>query len=156
MHLLEKKLGKNKWREHFDKSGHRVELPDDSIYVRKPNEVRSVHAAFDPRFKDSPLLMAGALAGQSPVDMNPLEDIKKGLGYYEQAKEVISKPLARQLNLSGNQDDERTFNNILKTIIDPGNLVQGPVGGGISALQLLTPEDDKMKINALDKLIGER
>ena len=54
-----------------------------------PENIRSTRAAFDPRFKGSSLLMAGGLAAPAStfnVDMNPLPDIKKGLGYYEQAK----------------------------------------------------------------------
>ncbi len=40
-----------------------------SLGVTNPSKIRSVNAAFDPRFKDSPLLMAGR-AGPTPMQIN--------------------------------------------------------------------------------------
>ena len=114
---------------------------------------RSADAAFDPRFKNSPLLMAGAAA--VPIDMNPIGDIKKGLGYYEQAKEAITKPLAQQLNIGKNPQDEKAFNSILKTGLDPVNYVPGAAGAGLGAIQMLTPSDEEIQQQALQRLIDE-
>jgi len=36
---------------------------EDIAAVFEPNQIRSINAAYDPRFKDSPLLMAGGLGG---------------------------------------------------------------------------------------------
>jgi hypothetical protein len=126
--------------------------------IKDPVNMRSQFAAFDPRFDDSPLLMAGGLAAPAAslnVNMNPLEDIKKGLGYYEQAKEAVTKPLAQQLNISKNPEDEAAFNTILKAGLDPINAVPGAAGLGLGVVQMLTPSEEEMRINALKKLSGK-
>lgn len=131
-----------------------------SIGLQNPSRIRSEFAAFDPRFKDSPLLMAGALAAPASQfdvseEMNPLEKIKTGLGYYEKAKEAVTKPLASQLNISKNPQDEATINTLLKTGLDPVNFIGGPVGAGLGAIQMLTPSEDEIKKRVLKRMAGE-
>lgn len=133
------------------------EIPDETVVIKDPKNIRSEFAAYDPRFKDSSLLMAGGLAAPAStfnVDMNPLPDIKKGLGYYEQAKEAITKPLAQQLNIGKNPQDEQLFNTALKTGLDPVNYISGAAGLGLGAVQMLTPDENEIKLNALKKMQG--
>jgi len=129
--------------------------PSDIVAVFEPNQIRSTRASFDPRFKDSSLIMAGGLAvpmGSQVVNMNPLDDIKTGLGYYDKAKEAITKPLAHQLNIAQNPNDERLINETLKTGLDPVNYIPGAAGIGLGALQMMTPSEDEMKLRALRKI----
>lgn len=137
----------------FNISG--IETPGREKIIFDPKNLRSINAAFDPRFKDSPLLMAGGLAGAKlpQTDMSPLGDIKKGLGIYEQAKEAVTKPLARQLNIANNPQDEAAFNTLLKTVGDPVNYIPGAAGIGASAMQILTPNEYEIKKQALDNII---
>jgi hypothetical protein len=149
------KLGKDLNKEgilgkkHYSKFP--IDNPTETTLIKDPSNMRSQFAAFDPRFKDSPLLMAGA-AAIPQVDMNPIPSIKQGLEYYEKAKESLTKPLAKQLNIAKNPEDEAAFNDILKMGLDPANLVPGVSGAGLGAIQALTPSSDEMKIQALKKL----
>lgn len=147
--LVNQGLAKRDQKLGFDKI---VKEEIENKLNRLPN------AAFDPRFKDSPLLMAGALAapmGKEVVDMNPLQDIKASLGYYEKAKEAITKPLASQLNIGKNPQDEAMINEALKLGLDPVNYIPGAGGVAAGAVQMLTPSDEEMaKINALKKMRG--
>lgn len=156
------KLGKDLSKEgilgkkHYSKFP--VDNPTETTLIKDPSNMRSQFAAFDPRFKDSSLFTAGGLAAPAAslnVNINPLEDIKKGLGYYEQAKEAVTKPLAQQLNISKNPEDEAAFNTILKAGLDPVNVVPGAAGLGLGAVQMLTPSEEEMRTNALKKLSGK-
>jgi hypothetical protein len=68
----------------------------DVIIVKDPSSVRSKFAAFDPRFKDSPLLLAGAAAMPRMGENGPTEmDIGRALKHgYEYFKENIQQPVA--------------------------------------------------------------
>lgn len=131
-------------------------VKQDIATVFEPNQIRSEFAAFDPRFKDSPLLMAGGLAGTqfSPPDISPIPLIKQGLGAYEQAKEAVAKPLARQLNIGKNPEDEARIAGILSTVGDPINYIPGAAGAGLGALQMLTPSEEEIKKRALKNIGG--
>lgn len=104
--------------KNFRESTPLEEAPSaTSIGLNNPARVRSQFAAFDPRFKDSPLLMAGGLAGANIGDMNemipkgerykraldeelsmvPKEMLQKGLHWWEKQKEKVTKPLAESL-----------------------------------------------------------
>jgi len=109
-----------------------------SIGLQNPSRVRSEFAAFDPRFKDSPLLMAGALAapmGKQVVDMNPLHDIKAGFDVYDQGKEKLAKALASQINIGRNPKDEAYMTEAIKMGADPINFVPGAGGMGLGLIQ---------------------
>lgn len=119
---------------------------------------RSPEAAFDPRFAKSGLLMAGA--GAIPqTDISPIPLLKKAFNTYDEAKNKIVEPLAKQLNFSKNPEDTETYKNVLSMGLDPLNFVSGPIGAGLSAIQLgtaLTPDNEKeMKLKALKKMAGE-
>jgi putative intracellular protease/amidase len=100
-------------------------------------------------------VLTGAKVGSDQVDMNPLNDIKAGLGYYDKAKEAITKPLARQLNIGNNPKDESYINEGLKTGLDPINYIPGPAGLAAGAVQMMTPSEDEMKKRALMKIRQE-
>jgi len=131
--------------------------------------VRKSDAAFDPRFKDSPLLLAGGLAGANILptteqQLNPFARLSDVAGAWETAKEKVSKPLAKSLNLSGNPQDEAAFNQILKTGLDPLNFLPGAAGLAAGAAQMFTPSDeerakkeaeDEMRRRVLNQMAGQ-
>ena len=52
-------------------------LIGDTVIVKDPSSVRSPYAAFDPRFKDSPIIMAGAVAAPSAQEqLSPMTAAK--------------------------------------------------------------------------------
>ena len=124
--------------------------------VFDPEQIRSTRAAFDPRFKDSSLLMAGALTApmaEQSIDMNPLNDIKAGFDVYDQGKEKLARALASQINIGKNPQDEAYMTEALKVGADPLNFVPGVGGLGLGLVQAgaqalpKTPQQD-----ALDRL----
>lgn len=149
----------NKALEQAGFSGSKFKRNDEEILnYFKPESLRSEKAAFDPRFAKSGLLMAGA--GAIPqTDISPIPLLKKAFNTYEEAKNKIVEPLAKQLNFSKNPEDTDTYKNVLSMGLDPLNFVSGPIGAGLSAIQLgtaLTPDNEKeMKLKALKKMAGE-
>ena len=122
-----------------------------------PKDLRSTKAAFDPRFKDSPLLMAGALAapmGKQVVDMNPLGDIKEGLDYYDKAKSYLAEKLAGQLNISKNPNDEKYITEALKIGGDPLNYVPG--GAELGLIQMAQPFMPDKKADPYTKALSNK
>lgn len=147
-----------------------VETKNDLVKSTfKPEFIRDSQAAFDPRFKDSPLLMAGGLAGANILptteqQLNPFARLSDVAGAWETAKEKVSKPLAKSLNLSGNPQDEAAFNQILKTGLDPLNFLPGAAGLAAGAAQMFTPSDeerakkeaeDEMRKRVLNQMAGQ-
>lgn len=115
---------------------------------------RSKDAAFDLRFKDSPLLMAGAGAvPMAGADVNPIEPLKAVYGYYDKLKNMFTDPLAEQLDLTKDRSAKEGIKSTLNMAADPINLVPGAPGLALGLGQaVLTPEDDAKK-RALDKLV---
>lgn len=106
------------------------DTPQTIMAVQDPSAIRSVNAAFDPRFKASSNILAGALAVPK-VDMSPLPQIGDAVNYYKKLKDNVYSALAGQLNLSGKKEDKETIQNILGIVGDPLNLLPG-VGGAAS------------------------
>lgn len=93
------------------------EITKGMVSPSEIEKMRSKFAAFDPRFKNSKLLMAGGLAGANIGDINemlpkgerykraldeelsmvPKEMLQKGLHWWEKQKEKVTKPLAESL-----------------------------------------------------------
>lgn len=123
-----------------------------SIGLQNPARLRSKFAAFDPRFKNSPLLMAGA--GAVPMtDISPIEPLKSAYGYYDKLKNLFTDPLANQLDLTKDKSAKDGIKDTLNFAGDPINYIPGPVGIGLGLGQaILTPESDA-KSRALDKLM---
>jgi polyhydroxyalkanoate synthesis regulator phasin len=108
MHLLEKAFGKD-WQEPLRSQGYRLEFHQDyarnptKIYSDAPNDIRSISAAFDPRFKDSAKLLAGQLGG----DISKLKGAEKwaaqGLSKLEKHtgeeidRDLLNDPKAKEL-----------------------------------------------------------
>lgn len=144
LHLLElaaKKEGRN-ISDILDKGNVRIQLPDDGITVAKPNEIRSVNAAFDKRFANSPLLLAGA--GAVPkTEMSPLPYLREIANLYESAKKKVTDPLADQLNITKDPKHTQEISSVLATVADPVNLVPGAAGVGLGVLQMTgDPNED--------------
>lgn len=117
---------------------------DTSQFVFDGKNVRSRFAAFDPRFQDSKLLLAGA--GVMPnIDMNPISSLRKGVGYYEKAKDAALAPLANELDLTRDKSATEGLKQGLGLALDPLNLVEGPEGIGLGILQMMgqDPSDNK-------------
>jgi hypothetical protein len=113
-------------------------LDATNMVERDPSRLRSEFAAFDPRFKDSSLLMAGALAApiaEQNIDMNPLNDIKAGFDVYDEGKEKLARALASQLNIGKNPNDESYITEGLKVGADPINFIPGAGGVGLGLIQ---------------------
>lgn len=158
--LVNQGLAKRDQKLGFDKI---VKEEIENKLNRLPN------AAFDPRFKDSPLLMAGGLAGANILptteqQLNPFARLSDVAGAWETAKEKVSKPLAKSLNLSGNPQDEAAFNQILKTGLDPLNFLPGAAGLAAGAAQMFAPSDeerakkqaeDEMRRRVLNQMAGQ-
>ena len=125
--------------------------------IRQGQDVRSTNAAFDPRFKDSGLLMAGGLAGSQLPDMSPLPYLKEGANTYNKIKNALIKPTANSMNFGNDPIFQKVTEGVLGLTADPLNFVDGPIGLGLGAAQMLGDEDknEKAKRNALKKLAGE-
>lgn len=128
-----------------------------SLGLQNPARIRSVNAAFDKRFAKSPLLLAGA--GAVPMTdnfKNPLDYIKEAASAYETTKNKILKPVANQMDLTKDKSTADDIQSILSAVVDPVNLVNGPVGLGLGAAQMLGEDKEKeAKQRALKKLMGE-
>lgn len=127
-----------------------IKTPGREVTVYNPENIRSIHAAFDPRFKDSALLMAGA--GAIPqADINPMEalkGIKENIAEpvvekYNKLKSYVTRPLARQMNLSKDPEIEKGLKQGLDMGLDPVNLIPGGAGIGAGLFQLLGERDEE-------------
>ncbi|MFM1781358.1 MAG: hypothetical protein RLZZ181_123 [Pseudomonadota bacterium] len=180
------------FKNTYDPGSPKHVVKQDITAVSDPSLVRSKFAAFDPRFKDLPGLMAGGAAMtmapqintafddiNKPMQVDPnlklsaqdaqkqsLDDLKYGLGKWEELKRKIAKPLARSLDLSGGNDPQ--FQAIAETLfttgLDPLNYVPGVAGLTAGATQLFTPSEEEMtKIkpswqvdSKLEKLLSQK
>ena len=140
------------FKNTFDPADPANRVQQDIAAVFEPNQIRSEFAAFDPRFKDSPLLMAGALAapmGQMDVSeqMNPLKVAQPYVEAYEEKKKQLTDALARQLNIAGAAPEiEKPVSQTLSMVGDPLNYVPG--GEAIGLLQAgagLSPKSAQME-----------
>lgn len=136
--------------EYLKTFGHKESDYGDIAVVKNPSQIRSKFAAFDPRFKDSALLMAGA--GAIPqADINPmdaLKGIKENIAEpvvekYNKLKSYVTGPLARQMNLSKDPEIEKGLKQGLDMGLDPVNLIPGGAGVGAGLLQLLGEKDEE-------------
>jgi hypothetical protein len=100
------------------------------VGIQDPTAIRSVNAAFDPRFKGSSNILAGV--GAIPaVDMSPLPKLGDAVSYYKKLKDNVYGALAKQLNLSKSKAGEEDIKVWLSMAADPLNLVSG-VGGFVA------------------------
>jgi len=111
--------------------------------------------------KDKNLAVLGipVTGAQLPqTDMSPLPFLKQGAEAYESAKEKIAEPLARQLNIGKNPQDEAMIKSGASMIGDPLNYISGPIGAGLAGIQIGTamlPSEKEMKLKALKRMSGE-
>lgn len=108
----------------------------NNIAVYKPEDIRSVNAAFDPRFKKSGNILAGVAAIPAGFT-NPLEALKEAYGKYEEQRGNVSDKVADMTNLVPKQyrspEQEERYKNLTNSLIDPINMVD-PTGATTSAL----------------------
>lgn len=150
--LLEKKMGKDKVSSFLDANGYRTAVPDDGIYVSKPSDVRSKFAAFDPRFADSPKLLAGAAAIPAMGNQfsNPADIVKAGYQKFEQARQSVVNKIVDLTDMTKDnphvpQYAKDTYNKAADALVsnatDPLNYVGGAgaadavIGAGSAAYE---------------------
>lgn len=128
-----------------------IDIPiGDSLAIKDPSKVRSVNAAFDPRFKDSAKLLAG-VGAMPAVSIDPIqslsnfsEDVATPLvSRWEKLKSYLTEPLSKQLDLTKDKSESKNLKQALDLGLDPTNLIGGGVGAGISALQVLGSNDEE-------------
>lgn len=138
------------FKNTYDPADPQNRVKQDVAAVFEPNQIRSKFAAFDPRFKDSALLMAGA--GAIPqANVNPMEalkGIKENIAEpvverYNKLKSYLTRPLAQQMNLSKDPEVEKNLKMGLDMGLDPVNLVPGGAGVGAGLLQMLGEKDEE-------------
>lgn len=160
LRLLEKYLPKEEITKAIDSAGYKMHedfgMPGTlaDIHVDKPENLRMTQAAFDPRFKDSKWIMAGA-AAIPKEDISPLAPLKKAAEHYDEAKKKYIDPIVEkgldQMNFSKDKSTMDVPKEIWKVVADPLNFAFGPVGDAINAVKFcldMIPKKDenKMKI----------
>lgn len=115
---LERPVGKQRWAElsEVDMGKSRGLENGDSLAPLKNRAV-------------VPLAAAGL--------ENPIDILKTLFGKYEDAKDVVAKPLSKELNLSRNPDDQEILREVLKMGLDPINAIPGAAGVGAGAVQFM-------------------
>ncbi len=122
----------------------------DILAIKDPSQIRSKYAAFDPRFKDSALLMAGG-ATIPTTDINPLESFKgiqenilePVMSKYNKLKSYVTDPLSKQLDLTKDKSASKDLKTALDMGLDPINLIPGAPGIGAGLLQMLGEKDEE-------------
>jgi len=113
------------------------------VAVRDANQIRSTNAAFDPRFKKSGLVMAGAGAVPSVSEqMNPLPFFKNAASAYSSGIDKIYDKLASEMDLTKDKSAKEGLKTGMKLALDPINLIPGAAGLGAGAMQMLGDEKD--------------
>ncbi len=104
-----------------------LHTPGRELTVYDPKNIRSTNAAFDPRFKDSDLLLAGK-AGinplTSPINVQPTQD-KKG---YAQGGAVKNQPMMFDDIPSAAPSGQPSNQMMFDDIPDAGSGMQGAIG----------------------------
>lgn len=151
-------------------SGYEKNLQGNTVIVKNPSSVRSSNAAFDPRFKDSDLIMAAkgndksvlnklgdAISAPQRYTMKKLAELFDATGDSENSEESARNIVDAVASKVGAPDNALT--NAVKALgvaglevfADPTNLV--PVGKlgkmGAKAVQMFNPADYKslLKLN---------
>jgi hypothetical protein len=156
--LIERAVGKKDVSNIIDAQGYRTANADDGIFVSKPEDVRSKFAAFDPRFKDSRLIMAGAAAMPLTDRVSPFSaasDLQES--YAENISGPISSYAKDLFNPTKNEyvKQDPVYNFAVDAISDPANYVPGPAGAvvaGVQGMGLLNPRKgllDKNKVGLI-------
>jgi hypothetical protein len=135
-----------------------VKVDKDVYNIFSNKRLRSSSAAFDPRFKDSPLLMAGVGAGvgnKYEINRNdpnaPLREggkallgaAKKANDWYQEnivgpAAAVLKSQMTPTINVRGQEFE--TGNALTdmgqEILVDPTSYIEGPISAGITAAQI--------------------
>lgn len=131
------------------KSKHQSDV--DMINVIRPEKLREKEAAFDTRFKNSPLLMAGGAA--IPGDMSPVPHLKKMFNKYEEIKNAAAEKFAEKFDLTKDGSATEDMGKMLSMAGDPINFMSGPIGLALGAGQVaLTDEQESALKRRLNKI----
>jgi len=110
----------------------KVDSHVDNIINKK--DLRSVNAAFDKRFAKSPLLLAGA--GAVPTDMNPLDALGSLVNSYREKQGQVADAITDRVSQPFGGADQG-LKNLGRMVMDPVNLVEGPLGIGLTAAEMM-------------------
>jgi hypothetical protein len=122
--------------------------------VDKPNWQKGADDMFDSSAKRMAGMSAGLGAGQS-FD-NPLSTMKEGYDSYKKIKDMLTEKAASNMNFGKDPTFQKVAEGAIGVAGDPLNLVEGPAGLGLGALQAgleALPEDNRFK--KTKKLLGE-
>lgn len=149
------KPGVNLFKNAVDDPHMRAPVASNIVAVTDPTSVRSIHAAFDPRFKDS----AKLLAGMSPVGAAIQGNVQTPDEYLGQAYDAydthVAKPLSSlakrvftpEVNVAGQAyPTASTMSDfILESAASPVNYVPGPAGAALTLAELAGASKSKKK-----------
>jgi hypothetical protein len=120
-----------------------VNVTEDTIHARvsNPADIRSTNAAFDPRFKDSAKILAGAAAMPATSGISPIPAIKEGVDWYHQnVSEPLKKAFQNQVDLTRDKSmaKDPVFDTLTGAMTDPVNYVPGAAGAGLGAIEAVS------------------
>lgn len=140
----------------YDPADPNNRVKQDIAAVFEPEQVRSVNAAFDPRFKNSSKLIAGAgavpLSGQDFDLMDTMSNFNQEViqpltqpvvSRFNKLKSMFTEPLANQLDLTKDKSQKRNIKQVLDMAVDPTNALGGIPGLAAGAIQFLGDEDEE-------------
>lgn len=137
------KDGKNAvlFKNTYDPADPNNRVKQNIAAVFEPEQIRSVNAAFDPRFKNSSKLLAGAGAVPMVPEFDPIgqmgELVEPITSRYEKLKAMITNPLAKELDLTKDGSATEGIQTALDIGADPVNFIPGAPGLAIGAAQML-------------------
>ncbi len=140
----------------YDPADPSNRVKQDIAAVFEPEQVRSVNAAFDPRFKNSSKLIAGAgavpLSGQDFDLMDTMSNFNQEViqpltqpvvSRFNKLKSMFTEPLANQLDLTKDKSQKGNIKQVLDMAVDPTNALGGIPGLAAGAIQFLGDEDEE-------------
>jgi hypothetical protein len=128
------------FRKTYDPADPNNRVKQDIAAVFEPDQVRSVNAAFDPRFKKSPLVLAGAGATTTGEKMDPLQYLSGAASLYKTALGKAHEKLANEMDLTKDKSAKDDLKSAMGLVLDPVNLIPGAAGLGAGAMQMLGEE----------------
>lgn len=128
------------FKNTYDPADPNNRVKQDIAAVFEPEQIRSVNAAFDPRFKNSSKIMAGVAAMPTAQTIDPLQYFKGAASAYKTALGKVHDKLAEQMDLTKDGSAKEGLKEGMGLALDPLNVIDGPVGLGLNAMSALGEE----------------
>ena len=144
------------FRNTYDPADPNNRVKQDIAVVTKPNQVRSTNAAFDPRFKDSDLILAAnKKAPESVTDL--LKNIgSKGLDALSYPQRKMFKAIAEQMGVNGNIDNSESSSRAIVEklasmvgIPEDSNLGNAAKALGVAGMEVFADPTNVIPINKI-------